>query len=164
MSNDSSSSNGYTSWFKWLVGIIIALLAAGGGIVALLNYFIPPEPTPTPTEHVQPSQDRILRFRVAEMSGTHAVLEIDYTYDPVHGEQVYVGAWLLRDGEQCCGSAYVPTLVPTVGKGTATLPISSLGLERAEDSDELEISLYEYGKPGEPFVIQRFPFAHRWGP
>jgi len=32
------NSNPAADWFKWLVGTIIALLAAGGGIVALLNY------------------------------------------------------------------------------------------------------------------------------
>ncbi|MCU0301531.1 MAG: carbohydrate-binding protein [Candidatus Nanopelagicales bacterium] len=31
-----SSSGG---WFKWLVGVVIAVLAAGTGIVALLDYF-----------------------------------------------------------------------------------------------------------------------------
>jgi hypothetical protein len=39
MARDSSDSQGCSGWFKWLVGIVIALLAAGGGIVALLNYF-----------------------------------------------------------------------------------------------------------------------------
>ena len=34
----SSSTNGPADWFKWLIGTIIALLAAGGGIAALLNY------------------------------------------------------------------------------------------------------------------------------
>jgi hypothetical protein len=46
MSRDSQGSAG---WFKWLVGVMITLLAAGSGIVALLNYFNPPQaPTPTP--------------------------------------------------------------------------------------------------------------------
>lgn len=31
-------SQGCAGWFKWLIGIVIALLGAGGGIVALLNY------------------------------------------------------------------------------------------------------------------------------
>lgn len=30
-----------SNWFKWLVGILISLLAAGSGIVALLNYVHP---------------------------------------------------------------------------------------------------------------------------
>lgn len=47
MSRDSNSSGGCGEWFKWLVGIVIALLAAGGGIVALLNYFNPPRPPAT---------------------------------------------------------------------------------------------------------------------
>lgn len=43
MSVGSNNSQGcavwLASWFKWLIGTIIALLAAGSGIVALLNYF-----------------------------------------------------------------------------------------------------------------------------
>lgn len=39
MSQGSGDSKGCAGWFKWLVGILIALLGAGGGIVALLNYF-----------------------------------------------------------------------------------------------------------------------------
>jgi len=38
-SQGSGESQGCASWFKWLVGIVIACLGAGGGIVALLNYF-----------------------------------------------------------------------------------------------------------------------------
>lgn len=45
MSRYSSDSGG---WFKWIVGTIIACLAAGSGIVALLNYFSP-KPLPPPT-------------------------------------------------------------------------------------------------------------------
>ncbi len=51
MSAGSSGSDGCASWFKWLVGVLIALLAAGSGIVALLNYFTPrpgPDPNPPP--------------------------------------------------------------------------------------------------------------------
>jgi hypothetical protein len=33
------SDNSGESGFKWIVGTVIALLGAGGGIVALLNYF-----------------------------------------------------------------------------------------------------------------------------
>ncbi len=35
MANDSA---GTSDWFKWTVGIVISLMAAGGGIVALLQY------------------------------------------------------------------------------------------------------------------------------
>jgi len=35
MAKDSDS---HADWFKWVVGITISLLAAGGGIVAILNY------------------------------------------------------------------------------------------------------------------------------
>ena len=38
MTPGNSNSTGWASWIKWLVGAIIAVLAAGTGIVALLNY------------------------------------------------------------------------------------------------------------------------------
>jgi hypothetical protein len=51
MAGNSDTSNGCAGWFKWAIGALIALLAAGGGIVALLNYINrPPSPGPTPPE------------------------------------------------------------------------------------------------------------------
>lgn len=47
MTHDSSSSEGCASWFKWLIGIVVAVLAAGSGIVALLNYLNPRQPPAT---------------------------------------------------------------------------------------------------------------------
>ncbi len=52
MSRGSNSSEGCSGLAKWLVGTFIALLAAGGGIVALLNYVKPPPPTPRPPSPV----------------------------------------------------------------------------------------------------------------
>ena len=37
MPNDDSNKK-HISWFRWIVGIIVSILAAGGGIVALLEY------------------------------------------------------------------------------------------------------------------------------
>jgi hypothetical protein len=48
MSRNTNNSKGCGSWLQWLVGILIALLAAGGGIVALLGYINQPPPAPTP--------------------------------------------------------------------------------------------------------------------
>jgi hypothetical protein len=44
MSTDSGKDS---NWIKWFVGILISLLAAGSGIVALLNYVHPVNPTQT---------------------------------------------------------------------------------------------------------------------
>src|SRR5438874_572221 len=48
MSGRSSSTG---DWLKWLVSTLIALLAAGGGIVALLQYWnhSPRQPSPSTT-------------------------------------------------------------------------------------------------------------------
>jgi len=64
MSRDLSSE-GCSGWLKWLVGILIAMLAAGGGIVALLSYINPPR-TPTPLPTAQPTSTAVVCF----ISGT----------------------------------------------------------------------------------------------
>src|SRR5258706_11048129 len=54
----SQGSNSNTGWLKWLIGIIISLLAAGSGIVALLNYFNP-RPLPA-TLQSQPTSIQVV--------------------------------------------------------------------------------------------------------
>ena len=52
MPDNSSDSTGCAGWFKWLIATIIALLAAGGGIVALYGLIVVPTPpvnTPPPS-------------------------------------------------------------------------------------------------------------------
>jgi hypothetical protein len=75
ISNDSNVSQGWSNWLKWLISTGIALLAAGGSVVAMLDYFnqhnLPgaytrtetavasatdvPLPTPSPTQTTQPA-------------------------------------------------------------------------------------------------------------
>jgi len=45
-----NETSGDKSGIKWIVGVLISLLAAGGGIVALLSYFHPPRPVPVDPE------------------------------------------------------------------------------------------------------------------
>jgi hypothetical protein len=54
MSDDPNKAQGCAGWFKWLVATALGLLAAGGSIVAILDYLNPrttpsaPEFRPTP--------------------------------------------------------------------------------------------------------------------
>ncbi len=42
ISNDSNISHAWGSWLKWLISTAVALVAAGGSIVAILEYFNSP--------------------------------------------------------------------------------------------------------------------------
>jgi hypothetical protein len=74
MADDPNKAQGCAGWFKWLVGTGLGLLAAGGSVVAILQYVDPPhvavpapasnqvlvvavtnEPTPDPAD-VSPEQ------------------------------------------------------------------------------------------------------------
>lgn len=47
ISNDSNTSQGCSGWLKWLIGTGLALIAAGGSFVAMLQYFNPRSDTPS---------------------------------------------------------------------------------------------------------------------
>lgn len=49
MTDNRTNREGCAGWFKWIIGTFIALLGAGGGIVALLSIGKPPETPPAPT-------------------------------------------------------------------------------------------------------------------
>ncbi len=46
ISNESNKSQGCAGWLKWLIGSGLALVAAGGSIVAILEYLGPPQSSP----------------------------------------------------------------------------------------------------------------------
>ncbi|MCI0550084.1 MAG: hypothetical protein L0287_03945 [Anaerolineae bacterium] len=51
LSNDSNISHGWGGWLKWLVNTGIALLAASGSVVAILQYLDRPAQPLTPAPH-----------------------------------------------------------------------------------------------------------------
>jgi hypothetical protein len=98
--------------------------------------------------------DAIKQFRVVEMRGRTMVIEVDYQFNPQHGGKVMVGAWL-------CGvsSGYVPTFVPSSPEGTARLQMS---VNESGTSKEIQIFLYEWGRPGEVFARRTFFYQMRF--
>ena len=46
ISNDSNTSRGCSGWLKWLIATGLGLVAAGGSIVAILQYLDSPDPAP----------------------------------------------------------------------------------------------------------------------
>ncbi|MFN8459701.1 MAG: hypothetical protein U0401_34485, partial [Anaerolineae bacterium] len=96
----------------------------------------------------------ILHFRIAAIEGRDLTLEVDYHYNTQHGDKVMVGAWL-----HGVASGYQPVFVPSLGEGTARLQMS---VSEPGMSTGLDIFLYEWGRPAEPFARRSFPYQMRF--
>ena len=99
--------------------------------------------------------DAINHFRVIESAGSNLTIEVDYSYNKNHGEKVMAGAWLSPTQ-----SGYKPTFVPKIGRGTVRVPII---LNNKTPSDEINIFLYEWGRPAEQFAKRTYSFKRGWG-
>jgi cytoskeletal protein RodZ len=116
----------------------------------------PPASTPeslSRTEYSLPG-DAIVHFRVVEIRGRELSLDVDYRVNAQHGEKVMVGARL-----KGVSSGYTPTYVPTRQEGTARLQMSA---NEAGTSSDIEIFLYEWGRPAEPLARRTFPYQMRF--
>ena len=98
--------------------------------------------------------DAIVQFRVIELTGRNMTIEVDYKFNRQHGEKVMVGAWL-----KGVTSGYVPAFVPSNTEGTARLRMSA---NESGVSREIEIFLYEWGRPAEPFARRVFTHQMRF--
>jgi hypothetical protein len=78
--SDSNDSSGCAIWFKWLVGVLIALLAAGGSIVALLNYFSPQVVTPEKPVLSCPQPPPVEQINVTPKEG-YVWIQADWNWD-----------------------------------------------------------------------------------
>lgn len=96
------------------------------------------------------SGDAILHFRVKEIQGRQMTIEVDYRYNEKHGQKVMVGARL-----KGLASGYIPTFVPSLLEGTAELKMSA---SEPGTSTDIEIFLYEWGRPAEPFAQRTFTY------
>lgn len=117
-----------------------------------------PERTDSPenmsrTEHSLPG-DAILHFRVADIQGRNMTILVDYRYDARHGDKVMVGASL-----KGVPSGYRPTYVPSPREGTATLQLSA---SEPGICTDIDIFLYEWGRPAEQFARRTFPYRMRF--
>ncbi len=165
------------SFWVSLPGILTGLAALISAIVGLYialqpNRQIPPNdqekfrqnqdttkqitdiPGPTPeslskTEYSLPG-DAIFHFRVIEVQGRNLTIEVDYRCNSQHGQKVMAGAWL-----KGVPSGYNPAFVSSHPEGTTQLQLS---VNEAGTSEDIEIFLYEWGRPSEPFAKRTFPY------
>jgi hypothetical protein len=151
-----------------VVAVVVALLV-GGTAPWWWKEVFPDQPTPTQEPGVAPQADSpeslsrteaslpgdaILHFRIAEIQGRDLTVEIDYHYNAQHGDKVMVGAWL-----HGVASGYQPVFVPSPLEGTAQLQMS---VSEPGMSTGLDIFLYEWGRPAEPFAQRTFPYQMRF--
>ncbi len=180
MSDDKGSK---TLVGQIVVAVVIALLAGGTAPwwwkVVFPERTAPPQPAPknierpvdTPPQPVRPQLtpsspgdlsrteyslpgDAVLHFRVIDIQGREMTVEVDYRYNSQHGPKVMIGAWL-----KGVGSGYTPTFVPSPLEGTARLRMSA---SEAGTSTDIDIFLYEFGRPAEPLARRSFPYRMRF--
>lgn len=114
----------------------------------------PPTPDSLSKTAYSLAGDAILHFRVVEIRGRDMTIEVDYHYNAQHGERVMVGAHL-----KGVSSGYVPTFVPAVREGAARIQMSA---NEPGMSTDIDIFLYEYGRPAERFAQRTFPYQMRF--
>ncbi|HEX3029655.1 MAG TPA: hypothetical protein VHT34_10220 [Clostridia bacterium] len=98
--------------------------------------------------------DAVRQFRVADIQGREMAIEIDYGFNAQHGKKVMAGARL-----RGIASGYMPTFVPTFPEGTVVLQMS---VSEPGSTTDIEIFLYEWGRPAEPFAQRTFPYRMRF--
>jgi hypothetical protein len=124
----------------------------------------PPDVTPKPPQVATPESlsqtayslpgDAIVYFRITEIQGRKLTVDVDYRYNEQHGQKVMVGAWL-----KGVSSGYAPIFLPSMQQGTARLQMS---VNEPGTSTDIDIFLYEYGRPAEPFARRVFPYQMRF--
>jgi hypothetical protein len=100
--------------------------------------------------------DEILGFHVAELRGRELTIDVDYRHDASH-EKVMIGAWLLGGVSAGYQLGFAPSPIQGKGRAQVVLSISEPGV-----SSHLEVFLYEYGRPAEPFACRVFPYHKRF--
>ena len=131
-----SESGGSPSTSRWLIGTIIAVLGAGGGIVALLNYIHPQQTTDAPKP--DPRGNSVVS---ATCSVSGLVLNDAPNYPPLGAVKI---SYLPKDGKE---PTYLTTTAPDgTFKSTCTdvdpqkfplkLQLSRAGWVRPSDTEE----------------------------
>lgn len=151
-----------------VVAVVVALLV-GGTAPWWWKEVFPDRSIPTQESDVAPQADSpeslsrteaslpgdaIEHFRVVEMQGRNLNIAVDYHYNTQHGDKVMVGAWL-----HGVASGYQPAFVPSTEVGTAQLQVS---VSEPGISTGIDIFLYEWGRPAEPFAQRSFPYQMRF--
>ncbi|MFN8398472.1 MAG: hypothetical protein U0X74_00545 [Anaerolineales bacterium] len=152
----------YTIWAA-IIGAVIA------GIFALIAVAI--QVGWIDTESNDNFADTINNFKVVSQTKNELIIDVEYSYNPVYGERVYIGACLYESGQLVgdipdsyggwCG--YEPSLVPATGNGVARVIIHPL-LNKPSNSDEIEIFIYRQGDGETTIASRRFPFIQSWSP
>ena len=107
--------------------------------------------------------DSISNLRINSITDDEVELTVDYTYSGDYGDNVFMGAHALQDGETLQWFGYRPAQL-TPGSGTATVSLVLLADAESVPSnfttDQVELDMYVGG--GEAFLTQAFDFGNQW--
>lgn len=98
--------------------------------------------------------DTISGIRLVSVKGEELTFEVDYSVEPYHGNEIYIGGWLYDSNDQAFGG-YRPTVIPSSGKDKVKLVIN---LDR-DPSFAREIEVFLFEPRQSPFIKRRFPFS-----
>jgi len=103
---------------------------------------------------------RVLAYRIVHDAPDHLALKIQYFYDGVRGENVFIGAITKFQGQSTGFWAYRPdSLLP--GRHWAKVVINlSDEAPATHATDEVLMEMYAPG--GAPFVSQAVPYRKMW--
>jgi hypothetical protein len=105
--------------------------------------------------------DEIIHFRVLNKTGPEVIIEVDYAYNAIHGNQVHLGAYLLDEYGEPLSIGFFPATAPIPHKGEVVMKVRADKVNHRVRSTELFIWMYEPYR-SEGFVCRRFPYVSYW--
>ncbi len=122
-------------------------------------------PIPTPTlEPLSPLTNGIQNFRVVSASDNEIQFTVDYSYIGDHGDNVYIGAEVLWEGQRLIWFGRIPYRLNR-GIGSATVRLTFLDIYNppvSVVSDRVEVEMYVGG--GSAFYSKTFDYTKTWSP
>ena len=106
--------------------------------------------------------DGINNCGIKSLTNNSITLNVDYNYNPQHGNEIYLGAWFWNTvKENNDAGGYSPVLLssPT---GTAEITITLSDLKQSYTTQSIVVFISEPGKG--PFSHRIFSYQHTWTP
>ncbi|HET7087771.1 MAG TPA: hypothetical protein VFL17_03885, partial [Anaerolineae bacterium] len=113
--------------------------------------------TPTPL----PTTDDISNFSVVSATDTEIQVTVDYAYIPAHGADVWLGVWVLSDGEFQIYYGYAPALLSSnSGRATVRVTYGYNDPPASLITDQIEVIMYT--GDGKVFYSETFDYLKTW--
>ena len=129
----------------------ITVTSNGGTRTGTISLTVP-KPSPT---------DDISNFQASSVSDKKTLITVDYSYNTDHGDNVFLGAYALRDGKKTIWFGYGPARASR-GSGSATISLT-FGYNNPPTSvttDQVMVNMYVGG--GSAFYSETFDYTKTW--